>query len=125
MTKKYKLNVEQVNLVQEKDFSSFVESVYGQPYRFQQQAGCRSRGTVSFVVPVPAEDVDDSDFCECVYGPKKLGVPFSEWLKGPSEEYEYEFQQYREFYPKFEKLVDDLSKKGLIAPGFYTINIDW
>lgn len=122
-----------VEVIDVQDWDKLVEETYGRKYSFQQQEGCKDRGTFELVVP--SEDYDkymNENVPEKVNG-EKMGVKFDTWLgrdpKKPivNQTYEHELDLFweRNFYPDVQTVANDLLKKGLIKPGKYLINIDW
>lgn len=112
------------------DWDKLVQDTYGKPYCFQQQEGCRDRGTFDFVVPSNTEDIDNTT--PEVVNEFDMGVKFDLWLKrdpqtplSDNSYFNLNFWWYRYFYPEFQALANDLYSKGLIEAGDYTINIDW
>lgn len=110
-----------------------VVETYGKLYCFQQQDGCKGRGTYKFTVPIKnSEDFEDTEIPEIVNGPE-MGVKFESWLardqKQPLKNQIYDFQLElwwnRNFYPHIEKIIDDMHKKGILSEGEYVINVDW
>jgi len=131
-----KLHKKSVNYVDVQDWDDLVEKTYGRPYCFQQQDGCKERGTFEFSVP----SRDCYDFgCDTV--PEKvnhedMGVSFKAWLERDPEQLldtadEWERKNglhlwwTRNFYPSVDMIIDDLHEKGLLDEGEYVINIDW
>lgn len=119
------------------DWDDFVTEVYGRPYSFQQQDGCKDRGTCELEVSdeydpeftagydndtIP-DDVDTNEMCVSLKG----------WLardpKQPlaNQKYDFELRSWweRNFYPQVDVLAQDLWKRGLLKAGKYTIIIDW
>ena len=128
---KLKIKTEQVIAVD--DWDKLVEETYGRPYKFQQQDGCRSRGTFKFKVPdKELLDFENDEVKEEVNGPEE-GVSFAAWLaRDPKkqiperdEDYVLELWWHRNFYPDVSMVANDLHKKGLLPEGDYTIDIDW
>lgn len=127
-----KIRTEQVIDVQEWD--ALVTETYGRPYSFQQQDDCKSRGVVRFTVPDDAYDYKNDTVPENVNDPQ-MGVSFAAWLardpkqklSNPDDQEDYCLTLWwdRNFYPEFQMVANDLHKKGLLAAGEYTINIDW
>lgn len=129
------MNIKQVNLIEESDFSKFVQETYGRPYCFQQQDGCRSRGVFWITVPSKyaeqaEKEMNDCDFEDTVRDTS--GVKFNIWLKQEvrPDIYEPEIwnerkKWHRNFYPNIDTLLNDMHSKGLIEAGSYVINIDW
>lgn len=120
------------------DWDDFVSEVYGRPYNFQQQDGCKDRGFFHFCVPYnfEPEDYEDDTVPETVNS-EEMGVSFAAWLardpktpiKGEEGKELYGFETKlwweRNFYPDVSMIIDDLYKKGLLEEGEYTILIDW
>lgn len=114
------------------DWDSFVEEVYGRPYSFQQQDGCKSRGTAYLSVPCEAYDYENDTVPEVVNHEKK-GVSFKAWLArdpkqplpGREDSFGLELWWARNFYPSVEMIANDLHERGLLKAGEYTIIIDW
>jgi hypothetical protein len=115
------------------DWDDLVTKTYGRPYKFQQQDGCKDRGSHRFTVPDEAEDFANDYVIEKINGPE-MGVSFAAWKardpKAPVgedgfENYAIELFWARNFYPEFQTLANDLHAKGLLAAGSYTIDIDW
>lgn len=120
-----KYNLERV--VDVGDFDDLVKMTYGKPYSYQQQDGCKSRGVHYFKVhEAPRDYLIDDYQGEPIpsIGNGEMGVAFSTWLETPPEEHKRLFWE-RYFYPDFDMVIDDLTRRGLIEPGKYMINIDW
>ncbi len=122
-----------VTMVEVSDWDQFVIDTYGRPYAFQQQDGCKSRGT--FTLKVPDDDDDDyvDDTVPEVVNGDDMGVSFKAWLerdpkkllKGDRSKYSLELWWERNFYPDVQTIANDLHDKGILQAGSYTINIDW
>lgn len=116
------------------EWDTLVSETYGRTYSFQQQDGCKGRGTEYFSVPYdyPEDDEMNDSIPEVVNG-EEMGVKFAVWLArdpkqpipGQTQDYELNLFWERNFYPDFGTVVDDLHSKGLIEAGEYGINIDW
>lgn len=122
------------------DFDNLVEKTYGRRYCFQQQDGCKGRGTVFLEVPATEEEALCFDFTatsipEKVNG-EEMGVSFKTWLaRDPKQplktddkwdrEHGLDLFWRRNFYPALEMVAFDLNQKGLLPSGKYMINIDW
>jgi hypothetical protein len=125
-----KIKTKQVIDVDEWD--KLITETYRRPYNLQQQNDCMNRGNLHFKVPDEADDFEDETVPEEVNSPK-MGVSFAAWLardpKQPIKDQKYDFELElwwdRNFYPSFQMVANDLHKKGLLAAGEYTINIDW
>jgi len=125
-----KIRTEKVISVQ--DWDELVEKTYGRPYSFQQQDGCKSRGVFRFSIPSEDETDDfENDTIPEVINGEEMGVSFAAWLaRDPKTPFESGRNNiglwwYRNFYPSFQMIADDLSAKGLLEKGEYTIDIDW
>ena len=117
------------------EWDHLVETTYGRPYRFQQQDGCKSRGTEYFTVPCQPIDYENDTVPEVVNG-DIMGVNFKAWLaRDPGQKIPKEGSNdlwdgtpmfwERNFYPDLDTVAQDLYEKGLIEAGTYTIDIDW
>ncbi len=123
---------ENVKLINERDWSELVSAVYGRPYRFQQQEGCRDLGTYyRFTAPPPYTDDEymNDEVQESLHSEKK-GVKFKVWLgRNVAETFAkkstMDIWWKRVFYPDVNAVVNDLYKMGWIEPGNYIICIDW
>lgn len=116
------------------DWDALVEKTYGKPYSFQQQEGCKSRGT--FDLTVPCKETEDEkmheEIPEIVNG-DVMGVKFESWLKRDvskpvgdnKDSFSINLFWQRSFYPDIHILANDLYMKGLIESGKYVIDIDW
>lgn len=120
------------------EWDKLVIDTYGKPYCFQQQEGCKSRGSFRFTVPYEDEDSEMNDSIPEVVNHKTMGVKFSKWLdrdpKQPlsiedegceTDQWAIDLWWHRNFYPDFQTLANDLNAKGLLSTGDYTIDIDW
>lgn len=129
-----KLPVSTKKLVTVNAWDRLVSTTYGRPYSFQQQEGCKSRGTHHFEVPEEAEDFEKVTIPEVVNGPE-MGVSFAAWLaRDPKqklanpksqEDYCLTLWWHRNFYPDIQMVANDLHAKGLLDAGEYVIDIDW
>lgn len=115
------------------DLDALVEQVYGRPYSFQQQDGCKERGTVDVSVPVKVpEDYENTTVPEEING-EEMGVSFAAWLARDPKEWNGDKKDKtylsmfweRNFYPHVEAVLNDLHAKGLVEAGDYVIEIDW
>ena len=128
-----KIRTEKVIDVDEWD--KLVKKTYGRVYSFQQQDGCKSRGTFRFSVPAEIYDFKNDTIPEIVNGPKE-GVSFAAWLardpkaplsgeNGRTDQWAIDLWWARNFYPDISMVINDLYEKGLLKKGDYAINIDW
>lgn len=119
------------------DWDNLVSSTYGKPYSYQQQDGCKERGSEHISIPddrwnYESEMNDDIPF---MINGDEMGVKFETWLKTKPEEInEKNPESYngannlfwdRNFYPHIQTIANDLHAKGLIEAGDYVIDIDW
>jgi arginyl-tRNA synthetase len=133
------LKTKTVKLVSVHDWDEFVVEVYGKPYMFQQQDGCKERGIERITAPCKNyEDFENTEIPFVVNG-EEMGVSFETWLNTSPEdtlkqfkdEYEGNAAFYndlfweRNFYPDVDMIVNDLYSKGLLEADEYTIVIDW
>lgn len=126
------LDIQTVQMIEVADWNEFVSQVYGRPYDFQQQEGCRHRGIYRITVPDEVDDYVTHKTSEVISG-RKYGVTFDSWLARdpkdplPNQQYDWELTMWwdRNFYPMIEAVANDLHAKGLLAAGEYIINIDW
>lgn len=129
-----KIKIKTVNIIDVNDFDELVTATYGRPYRFQQQDGCRDRGSVNIAVPSKYKDYYNTTVPEVV-NHKERGVSFDAWLaRDPKQKLYNKEGQYtgtldlwwkRNFYPHVSMVINDLHKRGLLEEGNYSINIDW
>ena len=137
MKPKIKIQTEKTITVEEWD--RVVEKVYGKPYSYQQQDGCKQRGRELLCVYGDMKEpfnFTKNTIPEIVNG-KAMGVSFKAWLardpKQPlvndretiSDKWQVELWWQRNFYPSVEMIAQDLHKRGIIEPGEYHIIIDW
>lgn len=140
-----------IKVVSLHDWDDLVKSTYGRPYMFQQQDGCKDRGTYELTVPCEAWDYENDTVPEIING-EEMGVSFKAWLErdpnaplNPTDEelascpYFYKEDRAkwceskshinmfydRNFYPCVEMIANDLHAKGLMPAGDYMIVIDW
>lgn len=128
------MKIKNVKMIDVSNWDDFVSKTYGRPYNFQQQDGCKSRGTYSFSVPLKHEpdDFENDSISEEEYS-EEMGVSFAAWLardpkqKLIGQEYNFELELWwkRNFYPCIDMIIKDLYKRGLIEAGDYIININW
>lgn len=150
-----KLKTSSKTMIDSFDLDRLVHETYDKPYCFQQQDGCKSRGTVHVKVPFgDPYDYDNDKIPEVING-REMGVSFEAWLKrdgkaplncteseakashyywGKSKEDLEKWQKdpshinmffERNFYPSVDMILNDLHAKGLIDAGEYVIEIDW
>jgi hypothetical protein len=130
--------IKTVQMIEVDDWDALVVKTYGRPYSFQQQDGCKPRGTFNLCVPEEAaEEYDyENDIIPEEVNGNEMGVSFKAWLaRDPNQklatEDEWErnhgldFFWTRNFYPAIEMVANDLHSKGLLPAGEYIINIDW
>jgi len=119
------------------EWDKLVTQTYGRPYHFQQQGGCRDRG--SFRLSVPSEvDEEMPDTVPEIVNHDEMGVNFAAWLaRDPkqvlqgdddasrTEQWCIDLWWTRNFYPPLQAVANDLHAKGLLEAGDYVIDIDW
>ena len=139
MTEKPTLKIQTVKQISVHDWDDFVIQVYGKPYSFQQQDGCKDRGHDTLYIPDDREDIEEwEDECENDSIPFEvngdiMGVKFDVWLNTSPEDtlkhfksdWENELFWQRNFYPDLHMIGRDLYLRGLIEPDEYDILIDW
>ncbi len=129
------MEIKTEKVIEDSEWDSLVEKTYGRTYCFQQQEGCKQRGTWCFTVPSnECDDYPDATVPEEV-NHEKMGVSFAAWLtrdpnqklSNPDEQEDYclELWWQRNFYPEFQMVANDLHSKGLLPAGDYMIDIDW
>ena len=117
------------------DLDDLVLETYGKPYCFQQQDGCKDRGTEHISIPVKnSYDFENTSLPFEING-DDMGVSFETWLNTTPEEINDKYPEdyrgqndlwwERNFYPNIDMIVNDLYNKGLIKEGEYLIEIDW
>ena len=120
------------------EWDALVTSTYGRPYSFQQQSGCRDRGSFALTVPPTATYEDEqNDTVPEVVNHNEMGVKFSSWLSRDPQQplvdcdqvrkakWEIDMWWERNFYPDIHTVANDLHQKGLLEAGEYIILIDW
>ena len=113
-------------IIQVNEWDETVTEVYGKPYAFQQQDGCKQRGIFHITIPDEAEDFERDTVPEVV-NHKEMGVSFSAWLKrdpktplkNGKDDYSLRLWWERNFYPDIQMIANDLCKKGIIEKGGY------
>lgn len=130
------MKFKQVTMIDVSDWDSLVEETYGRPYNFQQQDGCKDRGTEEITVPCSHPwDYENDSIPEKVNG-NEMGVSFKAWLERDPNQPLSSVDEWdrkhglslfweRNFYPSVEMVANDLYQKGLLPAVGYTINIDW
>ena len=124
--------VKLVKMIDSSDFDDLVSKTYGRPFCFQQQDGCRERGSFRIKIPNEASDNYMHDSIPENLYTNKRGVKFKVWLdrdpkylpKGFDDSSNRLFWD-RHFYPDIQMVANDLHSKGLIEVGDYIIDIDW
>ena len=122
------------NIIEVQDWDKLVSKTYGRPYKFQQQDGCKVRGTLS--IEIPSDYTEEEEMHHSIHesvNEEIMGVKFSTWLKRDPKKLRSESDSEislkifwaRKFYPDVHTVANDLHKKGLIEAGSYIINIDW
>jgi hypothetical protein len=132
---KQKLKTKTVKLISVQDWDEFVSNIYGKPYSFQQQDGCKERGIHKFSAPDPYENEFDYENTSIPFevNGNEMGVSFQTWLNTSPKDTLKHFENEREnnlfwernFYPDVSMIVNDLHSKGILEEGEYVIEIDW
>ncbi len=133
------MEIKTVKIIDVYEWDKLVSETYGRPYSFQQQDGCKSRGTFKFTAPEEIEDYENDTVPEIV-NHDDMGVSFTAWLKRDPEtllinndkkegynmaKFSLSIWWERNFYPEVQMVINDLCKRGLLEAGEYTIDIDW
>lgn len=128
------LKFSEERVIDVQNWDNLVQETYGKPYSFQQQDGCKDRGTYNFEIPNKwgTSDYENETVKEIING-NEMGVKFESWLKRDPKEWHGEKSDERfinmwwerNFYPDVTMIIEDLYKKGLIEEGKYLIDIDW
>lgn len=125
------LQIQNKLVVDESDWSYWVECVTGKHYRLQQQDGCRDRGVEYLKVPSEWSYDHENDEIEVAVNGEEMGVSLKAWLaRKPEDKFfadarkEQLFWE-RNFYPELGALANYLHEQGLLPAGHYMINIDW
>lgn len=126
------IKTKSVNMIDLSDWDDLIESTYGKPYSFQQQDGCKERGTYEFSVPTDWDDDFENDSVPDKINGEEMGVSFKAWLTRDPEEWNGKDSYYskslfwsRNWYPDIQTVANDLYAKGLLPAGEYVIDIDW
>ena len=121
------LKARKVNLISDSEWDDLVKSIYGKPYSFQQQDGCKERGTFHFSVPGGTWDYKNTKLEDNDSDNDEMGVSFQAWLDGIPEEGNWRNTMWwkRNFYPDVSMIIDDLYNKGHLEEGDYIIEMDW
>jgi hypothetical protein len=132
------LKTKNVKMVEVQDWDKLVSKTYGRIYTFQQQEGCKERGTFNLTIPSEwTEDDEMHDEIPEVINGEIMGVKFEKWLErdpnaplNPSDE---ELKNCNYYWGKTEKDEIDWKKdKGHINmfwernfyPDVYTVAND-
>jgi hypothetical protein len=65
------MKIKTKKVIEVSEWDKLVEKTYGRPYNFQQQDGCKSRGTFEFSVPSDKWDYENHTIPEEVNGKKE------------------------------------------------------
>lgn len=130
--KKPKLKTRTETVINCSDWDDLVKEVYGKPYCFQQQDGCKDRG--NFYFSAPEKNPNDYKRSSVSYrNESQMGVSFAAWLARdpketiPNQEYDFQLDLFweRQFYPHISMIINDLYRIGVIEAGDYVIDVDW
>lgn len=125
------LEYKTVKVIEVSDWDKLVKETYGKPYNFQQQDGCKDRGTFDITIPSQDNDTEMNNEIPLHTEHNIMGVKFQVWLdRDPTKligtyPWETELWWERNFYPDIQTIANDLHEKGLIEAGDYSIKIDW
>ena len=126
------LKIRNVQMIDVSEWDRFVEQTYGRPYNFQQQDGCKDRGSFNLTVPDDDCDAEMADSVPEIVNGEEMGVKFAVWLaRDPKKKIKGEADfglslwWERNFYPDVQAVANDLHAKGLLPAGEYVIDIDW
>lgn len=129
------LKYETKKVIDSFDLDDLIKETYGKPYCFQQQDGCKGRGSEYIKVPKSNPYDYENDSLPFKINGEEMGVSFKSWLSTTEEEVntnhpeKYSGQNdlwwERNFYPYIGMITNDLYEKGLIEEGEYMIEIDW
>lgn len=128
------LKTKTIQYIELQDWDEFVKEIYNRPYSFQQQEGCKARGTFNLTIPSPwADDYENDTIPEIING-DEMGVSLKAWLARDPEQHLNDTESdhwcidlfyARNFYPDIYTLANDMHEKGHLPAGEYVINIDW
>lgn len=126
------LKVKNTQMIDLSDWDDLVTETYHKPYSFQQQDGCKYRGTHHIDIPGPADDYQNDTVPEEING-EEMGVSLAAWLArdveewngAPEDSHFIDTFWERNFYPHVQAIANDLQARGLIPAGKYAIEIDW
>lgn len=126
------MKIKNTKVISVQDWNALVVKIYGRPYHFQQQDGCKSRGIEYLTVPAETVDYENDTVPEEVNG-REMGVSFKAWLErdpkqklqNQEDSFELELWWKRNFYPDVQMVANDLYRRGLLEAGEYAIDIDW
>jgi len=127
------LKTTMVKTIDVSDWDILVADTYGRPYNFQQQGGCKGRGTEPLTIASEGAYDDENDTIPEVVNGNDMGVSFAAWLaRDPKQKLKENDPDYRltmfwerSFYPSAEVIAQDLLARGLVEAGEYVIDIDW
>ena len=124
-----KIRIKDKKVIDCSEWDRIVQETYNRPYCFQQQDGCKERGTFGFNVPDTPKDFENDTISD------ELGVSFKAWLardpkqklSNPDKQDNYWLTTWweRVFYPDIQMIANDLHSKGILKAGEYVIDIDW
>jgi len=74
--------VKNVKMIEVSDWDDLISKTYERPYSFQQQEGCKGRGTFNLDIPSKyTEDEYMNDVIPEVLNGETMGVKFNKWLE--------------------------------------------
>lgn len=124
-----KIRINDVKMIDVGQWDKLVSEVYGKPYSFQQQEGCKPRGI--FRLTIPSKYTEDEEMHDRIperINGETMGVKFKVWLEQDPDVTGVAGDRLfwaRNFYPDVYTVANDLYENGYIEAGKYIINIDW
>ena len=129
-----KLKIKTCKIIDVHDWNDFIKDIYGLPYNFQQQDGCKDRGIEVITVPIEYSQDDDDEMHDDI--PLQIngdirGIKFEVWKNSNPNDFKFKYDWEpklfydRNFYPHINMITNDLYKRGLLEAGEYIIHIDW
>ena len=108
MTLKFKTE----KIISVQNWDALVQKTYGRIYCFQQQDGCKDRGTFEFSVPGGTWDYKNNELMsqESSGDYDEMGVSFQAWIDAIPKEDDWRNKMWweRNFYPDVSMIIDDL-----------------
>jgi hypothetical protein len=81
------MKIKNVKMIDVEDWDNLVSSTYNRIYQFQQQEGCKDRGTFNLTIPSKyTEDDEMHDKIPEIFNGDIMGVKFDVWLNRDPKE---------------------------------------